>query len=445
MKIRILVAFLLLGLTINFISCKEPDSLGLDLVENKLQSSSADGDTITLLAHSLLKDSLITYKYLGDPSYSNLYGYHLVGNYDDPTFGKVKSSIYTQFNINGTSPNFGDNPHVDSVVLQLFPASRYGNTSQDMNFKVYEIEEDLIRNEDSAYYTFSKVEHNLIPILDSTFAPVFGGVDNDSIYVDTNKVPFHFRLRLDNTFGDELLALSETQAYTSYEEFVKQFKGLYIETDENMGGGSLLYINLESSYTQLVVYYNDSLDYSFPINDACVAFTSSSHDYSFANSNLKDQLDGDTTIGMEYLFVQPLSAIETKIKIPHLNTWHERTDIGINNARLVLEVDELSMVDTATYPLPKQLSIKRKNEDGDFEFLIDQYVENNIDGTYYKSENAYIFNVTRYIQNMILNNENEDDLYIAPSGAAVTGNNVVLKGPKREDGGLKLKLIYTKL
>jgi hypothetical protein len=433
MRIKILIALLICS-SIYFFSCKEPDSIGLDLVEDELQNSTID--TITLFAYSEIEDSVLAVN-IESPTYPN-YAYQLVGNYLDPVFGEVQCGFHTQFDLENSQQDFGESPHVDSIVLMLEPYSRYGNTSEDMSFKVYRITQDFYK--DSVYYLTDKLEHESIPIADTTFAPQIG----DTIVIgDSTEVEFHYRIRLDKSFGEDLIELSTTtNAYDSFDDFVKEMKGLYIETNKRMGGGSILNMDLNSTHSQMVLYYNDSLSYVYPINNKnCGKFTHAEHDYEYAHQLLKNQLDGDTSLGMQYMFVQPLAGIATKIQLPYLKDWDGFKDIGVNNARLIIEVDEL-VGDTLLYPIPNKLALKEK-VDGEYVKILDDQ-DNYLDGYYYSAENAYIFNITRYLQSKILNGENEYSLYLMSAYKATTADRVVLKGPASTENKMKIKVVYTK-
>lgn len=424
MKIKILIA-LALSITITFFSCKEPDSIGLDLVETELQDNTLD--TITLNAYSVIDDSVKS---------SSFYISYLLGDYMDPVFGEVEGSFYTQFKPSKLQQEFGENPKIDSIILILDPVSQYGNTSQPMNFKIHRIIEDFYN--DSTYYLSSSLEYDLSTIADTNFAPVIG----DTIIIeDSTKVKFHYRIKLAKSFAEYLIDLAEnTNAYNDFESFVKEMKGLYVKTDKRQQNGeSILSIDLLDS--KMTLYYNDSLSYDYTIVDTCAKITHVDHNYDYAHHLLKSQLDGDTTIGNDYIFVQPLGGIATKIQIPHLKEWSERTDIGINSARLIIEVDEDFITDTITFPLPQSLALIEKTDSAEL-FLQDE-VDKIIDGTYNPEINGYIFNITRHIQDRIINGRNEYSLYLMARSKAVAANRVVLKGPSRANG-MTLKLVYTK-
>ena len=78
-------------------SCQKPDKLGLDIQPESDLLNAVYSDTTTLITHTVLDDSLST----KGASAS------LLGSYNDPFFGKVSASFYTQVNITTTNINFG--------------------------------------------------------------------------------------------------------------------------------------------------------------------------------------------------------------------------------------------------------------------------------------------------------------------------------------------------
>ncbi len=85
---------------------------------------------------------------------------YLFGALNDPTFGKVNASVYTQFLLRASNPNIGEMPIFDSLVLTLAYNSSitYGNAISNNSLSVYELEEVLDANE--TYYSNDIITHN---------------------------------------------------------------------------------------------------------------------------------------------------------------------------------------------------------------------------------------------------------------------------------------------
>ena len=132
-----------------FFSCKKKESpIGQNNIDQDQLLLSAGIDTF----------SLKTYNYIDDSIISDNAAFGLLGSYIDPVFGNVNAEIYTQFRLEGFSPDFGNinSIVVDSFVLALEYIGYYGKEGYQ-NFEVYELGEDL--HLDSTYYSFTTKGH----------------------------------------------------------------------------------------------------------------------------------------------------------------------------------------------------------------------------------------------------------------------------------------------
>ena len=79
-----------------------------------------------------------------------------MGSYQDPKFGKVEASVYTEFRLPGLNPNFGDPTQIviDSFVLALEYVGYYGDLSAQ-NFEVYKLTDSIQNASEVKYYQFS--------------------------------------------------------------------------------------------------------------------------------------------------------------------------------------------------------------------------------------------------------------------------------------------------
>ena len=99
--------FILIILAILACSCKKDiDSIGLNLQDGTLGNAYAE---IPLSAYSTLEDSLFTKNLL----------YTLLGEIHDPVFGTTGAGFCTQFALQGSNTNLGEDLVLDSVVTNL--------------------------------------------------------------------------------------------------------------------------------------------------------------------------------------------------------------------------------------------------------------------------------------------------------------------------------------
>ena len=132
-----LVAF---AIIVSLFTCSKPSPIGTgqlapDLVDVTLT------DTITLIAQTVDEDSVLVFAPGREISTV------LFGNYEDPVFGKINASIYTQIRFNNDSrgPDIDSMPILDSVVLALAydSSSVYGDLSQPQQIEIYRLNETM--------------------------------------------------------------------------------------------------------------------------------------------------------------------------------------------------------------------------------------------------------------------------------------------------------------
>ena len=404
------IAFLaLLAILFSLQSCrKDITSLGLDLKDDLLNATFTD--TITVIAHSVKEDTLNT---------KNLI-YHYLGTIKDPVFGTTTTGIYTQFLPSGSSANFGKSPQLDSIVLTLrYAGGYYGDTLNPFVVQVHRLTEDMYADTATKYFQNSYVAHsseNLTYIPDFKLYPK----PTTKIKVDTLREA-HIRIRLKDELGN--LFLGNTSEIASETKFLNFFKGLYICAKPLSNDGSMVNITLTSSITAMQLYYtNDSTStsFSFLVKEiGATRFSSYQHDYLYSNDNdFKNQvLQGDTMLGKNTLYLQAMGGVKTKITFPFLKAFEGR-NIIINKAELVItNKSEESM----QYKAPNRLGLQGLDKDGKAIFIPDDAVYMNT--AYFggaAQDNEYRFRITRYLQEMILPENEKRFQFLQPSLYLIT-------------------------
>ena len=137
---RLISLAIVLGMMISLMtSCVDEESeLGLSLVDTTMLYN---GKADTLYADNAwteYEDSLLT---------SN-YSFGILGNYTDPTFGKVSSVLYTQIALpaNANNISFSDDLVIDSVVLTPTKNEIFPDTAgvYNFHFEVMQLAEALV-------------------------------------------------------------------------------------------------------------------------------------------------------------------------------------------------------------------------------------------------------------------------------------------------------------
>ncbi len=438
---------LLIGTLLLFIlfSCKkDPYEIGFDLLPPTDTLNVRTTDTITVEAFSVIVDSVRTDKV------SSL----LLGSMLDPVFGKTTGSFYTQLELSSEEPDFGDQPVLDSLVLMLFYNNYYGDTLTRQHVRVYELSDDLVY--DSVHYSNDRL--NVYPVLlaDQDFYVK----PTDSVKVGDETLAAHLRINLSKQtsyLGNKIL-YAPASALTSNSEFVKFFKGLYVESTPVNNGGSLFSFSVTNATSKLVVYFHDganptkdSLNYELTINDGCGRFLHYDHNrYLDASQDLKRQiLNHDSAQGRSKLFLQGLGGVRIKVKFPFMKNFGKGKVIAVNDALLMFKNYE---TDTTLAP-PYSLTLLRQDSVGTIGHLPDEYEGTGyFGGTYNATSRTYFFRITQYMQKILLNSYSKSyDLYMYvtnPRYNQVTPNRIILDGtnpaiPGSNTSRFQLKVTYT--
>jgi hypothetical protein len=410
---------------------KKPESIGLNLVEhNKLPVYEA---TFSVSAYSVIDDSVVT-----DETSINLLGSMYTEN-----FGLTVASFYSHLRLSALSPDFGNNPQVDSAFLTLVYSGYYGNISTPHTIRIYEVEEDFYK--DSTYYSTDQFNFGNSEIGNLTFVPY----PEDSVSInDSTKVSAQIKIPLTSLFVNKIFSPADDTVLSSNENFINYFKGIYITADSmaSPGDGSILYFNLLSSRSKVTIYYNDTSSFDLVFNSNSGRVGHFYHNYAKSvNQNFKDQiLNNDTIKGASNLYLQGLAGIKTSIKIPSISDWVNTNNYAINDAKLIIPVHEPA---DGLDPAGKLLLFKL-NESGSAVFTEDQLEgDNYYGGSFNDSTNNYQFRLSFYLQDL-LSGTPDYGLTLLISGKTTNANEVRIYGTEVDaidSLKMSLRIVYTKV
>jgi len=417
-------------------SCtKELSPIGLDLLDPLDLLSMGYTDTVQINAYSIPEDSVLT---------SNL-AYAQIGSMYDPIFGRTTANFYSQVFITTTRVRFGTNPVFDSAYFYLPYKSAYGDTLSNMTFRVYALTEDIV--DSLKYYSNNTLGYDVSkPLGEITFQPK----PSDSSFYDGSKHAPFLRIPINANFGNYILNAEDTTYLNNNAEFVKFFKGICVVAEpQNMQGkGSIITFNMPSDYSRIVMYYHnteDTLNYSFAISSACSKFQNyDHHGYAEAIPMLKQQLEGDISLGQQFLFAQGMGGIKIKLEFPYLSKWFESEKVLINDAQLILGNASVSDVFTN----PSTITLRGVGAGGTtspFAIADEDEGESYFDGTYNASSNSYRFRLTRHIQQILTGKANNNGLHLIIPSASYFGTRLVLNGTSSPQSDLKLYLRYSRV
>ncbi len=431
-----------LGLIIifSFVSCKKkPEQIGADLQPDQDRIQLHFTDTISITAYSVREDSVRT----DEPAQM------LLGSMKDPVFGTTVAGFYTQLRLSTNAPDFGPNPVLDSLVLQLVYSGYYGDTTSTQTIRIYELNDQLFL--DSTYYSTSQLAHESVEIAHYQFQPrprtLFPFLG------DT--LPPLIRISLSDIsteLGNRILNTPEESLETG-DAFAEYFKGIFVTADPVSSDGVISYFNLPSNLSRATLYYqndnNDSLRYELFISANTPRFNRFDHfDYTDADAGFRQQvIEGDTTLGKNRLYLQSMGGVKTFLRFPHLNKFAEQlgSNIAVNEAKLIFTGFEPD----PEIPAPAQLVlVERTDNEGNYRIMSDQLEGDAYFGGNYKaSTNEYQFRISRYAQRLIKGDSNDMGLYAFIVGASAKADRWVYQGtgPSEADTipAFRLHLIYS--
>ena len=428
-------------LSLLIFSCsKELTPIGIGLIEDQDLLSMGYTDTVQLVAYTVPDDSI----YTRNLSF-NQAQYIQIGSMYDPVFGTTTSNLYSQLFLTSNRTRFGTSPVFDSAFLYLKYKSSYGDTLSNMTFRVYSLTDDIVDSLTSRSY--NTVSYDPDPIGEITFQPR----PHDSAYYGGAKHSPTLRIPINRKFGNTVLGIADTNALNKNSAFIKAFKGICIiaEPQKTPGKGSIITFQISSDYLPLTMHYHNTPDsaktYNFAISAGGSRFQNYNHNgHAEAIPMLKQQLDGNTILGKQFLFAQGLGGTKIKILFPYLDKWINNNKIVINDAQLVIGNSSVSSL----FPNPGSLSLNGVGENGSTNpnSIVDANEPSGyFDGTYNSSANSYRFRITRYVQQVILGKERNTGLHLIIPSSAINPSRLILNGTSSPQSDMKLYLRYTKL
>ena len=391
------------------VACKKKEStLGNDVLDPNSLLNSTQVDTFQLTTFTIAEDSLIS----DNPAYA------VLGSYNDPKFGKVDASFYTQVVLSGLNPNFGDISAitVDSLVLGLEYADYYGELSPQ-TVEVYQLTEKI--HVDSTYYSFQDKAHsstNLVVPGYETFTPT---PDGETI-IGEDTVDAQLRIRLNNSLATQLIneSVSGGTNYSSIDNFTSYFKGLYVKVNNGSqlsGKGAVFYFNLNDPLSKMTIYYTQAgvqKTFDFLINSECADFNHVDID----NSGKPVQnVINDTISGQTEFYAQAFKS-RAIIKIPGLKNLPKKC--VIHKAELIL-------------PIQYQTASKYSPSD---EISVSVRIDNILSGIgvfgfYDNYTKSYTVDCRDYAQALVTGQISTTELILSPRFFITSAERIIFNGP----------------
>ena len=417
---------------LTFGTCKKPELAGEDLLPDFPHDNIFQADTFTIIAETELWDTV-------KATASN--GTYLLGNFNDPIFGRTDAGFYTQFSFNETPTA---NAVVDSVVLTLRYFDQYGNADKlngAQRVRVFELIDSL-----GTTRTFHTSDHHLFAqeLGAKTFWPDY----NHSVPVGTAYLAPQLRIRLNNEFGMRLLQAD----YTDEKNFKANFKGFAVIPDNQGLGvdqGAIISFKLNDAVSGVTLYTHvdtSSKTFTYPFNSTCAAHSWFRHEY---NPDLAAHFD-NPILGREKLFVQSNAGTRVRLRFPYLGNLSLNSLVVISRAQLICPIQEWS---DHSYPAPTDLALQQnypiKSQDDLRDslalFLLYEF-EPTSSVNYDADQREYVLDLSLYMQRVMNGDYGADSaIYITTTAPVQTGLRTVLNGPGHATRPMRLRILYTKL
>jgi hypothetical protein len=418
------------GIVLMLSACKKEDTD----IGDSLQSESLGlmvSDTFTLMTYSDQLDSL-------DSDETSV---GLLGSYVDPVFGKADCGIVTQILPSSVNPDLGSSATtiVDSVVLSLKYESlrKYGNLT-NMTFEVYEITDQLIRD-NQTYYTFQTPNTTGSSLVLAGSETQYPDIYSLQIVGDDTLSP-QLRINLDPSFGMTMVAANESGQMSSDATFASFFKGLYIKVDGSalgQGEGAVLYFSMEDAASKVTMYFHDSAtpsvaeNFSFLINSDAARYNEMIFDRSGTSV---EAILADKSLGEEEFYMQA-GGIRAIIEFPHILSFNNDS-LGnydpkiINRAELFLPVQDF---EPDAFNPSASLFVARIVDNRISTFTVDYDYTSSFESgntvSYDATAKEFRFILTREIQSLLKgDNENVGYRVYSPNFFASSVERVIFNG-----------------
>lgn len=411
-------------------SCNEDQNFGLDILPDEDLLNTTISDTFEIEVYTVESEHLST-------SNSTTL---LLGSFIDPIFGGVKSSFAAQF-YQVSYPSFPEDIVLKDIKLYLplkTDDEYLGDIFVPQEIFIYRLTETL--NLDSVYYSDENPS-------DFYQDELIGQATITSTDFDTVLV-----ITLNDELGMDFIQNEETYFYSGLDNsFYDIFKGIYVTTNEQINDAAIYKIDYTSSdFRMQIDYHRDSdmdstYEYIFPVKtssyygiDYSARFSIFEHDHT--NATFYEQLANPFTIQDDLAYIQAMGGTKVRLNFINLSKLNEDNNIVINKAELVVKTDDGQTNQT------NSLSIVGYTEDNKIVFFEDFY--NSGTGDYYgagynEKNSEYRFNLTRVVQGIMDNEEQDFDFYLVDKAASYDYNSTVITTASHENK-MKLVITYTK-
>lgn len=216
------------------------------------------------------------------PVQTNNLPLNLLGVYSDPVFGDQTASILSQVSLSAINPDFGDQPVLDSVVLNIPYFSTQiendadGNTQYRLDsiygnapFKLSILETNFFMNQFDPETNFEQAQKYYSDLGEQIEANLTGEVlyENESFlpsakevieYTETDTLRHapRMKIKLDTAFfKKKILDKEGSTVLSSMANFRNYFRSLYLKAEKTGEDGTMMLLNLVGADAGITMYY----------------------------------------------------------------------------------------------------------------------------------------------------------------------------------------------
>lgn len=396
-------------------------------------------DTVTVEMSTINFDSLVT---------SNQ-SRHLVGNYEDPIFGKIKSNSYFELAANSYSlqSSGSDTEAVnyvfDSISMILkYDNYYYGDTTKVQTFDIHRVTQKIKPNtDDDSFYNNSTLNYGNESL--GTFSYKPRPTEKDSI-----------NIKIDPVFGEDLFQRIKKREITGLTNLTEYLKGLVLVPSVS-NSSSIIGFNTSTSLVRM--YYSkyqsddeNSYYIDFKIADTSKQFNSISSDKTgtliqnlpVSSSKLSSSLTNKQG------FIQSGAGVACRIDFPNIKQLKYISDKGaIVDAQLILKPVNNSY--SEQYPLQDSLTVYVADNLNRISAALANSAGSAVYGILNKksdefNENiAYTIPIGGFLQKeMWKTSDSKSSLILTLPGISKSVNRIVLGDQKHADNKIQLKVYY---
>lgn len=400
-------------LTVVFSSCEQnPSKIGIGLLPDEDFVNIYSTDTLGIKAYTMYDEQSIS----ADSTRM------FAGSIQDAYFGTTNCDFITQLRLIVPWPHLDYD--IDSVYLQFALSDVSGDTTAVHYIRLYETGTLLTDTMDF----YSGQDPDTINFLGEYPMPV---LVKDSVY----------SIRLPDWVGEYLLR-DTTKFLPASEFYTTFFKGLYFGIRSETNPVLITMIASESPLA-ITIYYHTPADvkynYSFVATNRAVNYNRFLHDYTTADPDKQIQHINDFVTDTA-VYLQAFKGVYSRFDIPSLSAFRSTDNLAVNKARLYVPVH----LDTEFFPeadVPARIYLRYRDGEGN-EVAVPDLIHDVgfLDGTYYNTNDYYIFNITSFVQQYldgVIENPSVEMYYPLASDS-----NVIFK-VNANDPTVRFEFIYT--